>query len=224
MVERDWLEWHRIYDDPASPLSWRLRTVQSHVVRACTEQPPGPIRVISMCAGQGRDLIGALNSHPRRDDVRALLVERDERNVARARQAAAHSGLDGLEVVAGDASNSSWYANAVPCDLILACGMLGNIDPSGLPALIDEFSRLSAAGAAVIWTYNRLDPQKVRALREMFAAGGYEELAYEESSLGPEVVGLSRLAGPPKDFRNDVTMFTFVGYDNLGYTLPDYTR
>jgi hypothetical protein len=224
MVERDWLDWHRAYDDPGSPLVWRLRTVQFHIGKVCTQWPPGPIRVISMCAGQGRDLIGALSSHPRRSDVLALLVERDERNVALARRGAAQAGLNGFDVEAGDAANSSLYADAVPCDLILACGMLGNIDPRGLPALIDDLSRLSAEGATVIWTYNRLDPQKAQALREMFAAAGFEEVAYEESSLGPEVVGVSRLAGPPKEFRHDVTMFTFVGYDNLGYTLPDYTR
>lgn len=224
MVERDWLDWHRVYDDPSSPFVWRLHAVQFQISKTCSERPRGPIRAISMCAGQGHDLIGALRSHPRRDDVLALLVERDERNVARAQQAAAQAGLSGFKVVAGDASNSSWYADAVPCDLILACGMLGNIDPSGLPALIDELLRLSAEGAVVIWTYNRLDPQKAEALREMFVASGFEELAYEESSMGPEVVGVSRLAGPPKQFRNDVTMFTFVGYDNLGYELPDYAR
>ncbi|GHD35622.1 hypothetical protein GCM10010335_31060 [Streptomyces galbus] len=32
-----------------------------------------------MCAGQGRDLIGVLAGHPRRDDVRARLVELDEK-------------------------------------------------------------------------------------------------------------------------------------------------
>ena len=82
----------------------------------------------------------------------------------------------------------------------------------------------AAAGAVVIWTYNRLDPRKAQALREMFVAAEFEELAYEESSMGPEVVGVSRLAGTPKEFRKGLTMFTFVGYDNLGYTLPDYTR
>jgi hypothetical protein len=224
MVERDWLEWHRVYDDPSSPFVWRLHTVQSQISKTCSERPPGPIRVISMCAGQGHDLIGALSRHPRRDDVTALLVERDERNVALARRAAAQAGLNDWAVVTGDASNSSSYAGAVPCDLILTCGMLGNIDPNGLPALIDELSRLSAEGATVIWTYNRLDPKKARALREMFDAAGYQELAYEESSMGPEVVGVNRLAGTPGEFRNDVTMFQFVGYDNLGYMLPDYTR
>jgi hypothetical protein len=224
MVERDWLDWHRVYDDPGSPYVWRLRTVQSQISKACSERLPGPIRVISMCAGQGHDLIGALSGHPRRDDVLALLVERDERNVALARRAAAQASLTGVEVVAADASNSSAYADVVPCNLILACGMLGNIDPGGLPTLINELSRLCAQGATVIWTYNRLDPQSARALREMFTAAGYEEVAYEESSMGPEVVGVSRLAGTPKEFRNDVSMFTFVGYDNLGYTLPDHAR
>jgi hypothetical protein len=33
--------------------------------------------VISLCAGQGRDLLGVLADHPRREDVRARLVELD---------------------------------------------------------------------------------------------------------------------------------------------------
>ena len=77
-----------------------------------------------MCAGQGRDLIGALGNHPCRLGVRARLVELDERNVTLA-QAAADAGLSGLEITVEDASNTSSYAGAVPADLILACGMLG---------------------------------------------------------------------------------------------------
>jgi hypothetical protein len=61
--------------------------------RTCTA---GEVRLISLCAGQGRDLIGVLTGHPRRDDVRARLVELDERNVVLARQVA---GLPGVEVL-----------------------------------------------------------------------------------------------------------------------------
>jgi hypothetical protein len=41
-------------------------------------------------------VIGVLAGHPGRDEVRARLVEPDERNVAVARQAARAAGLDGV--------------------------------------------------------------------------------------------------------------------------------
>jgi hypothetical protein len=88
MAQRDWVEWHRDYDDPGSLLSRRGELVQGHLRAELERAPAGDVRLISLCAGQGRDVIGALTGHPRRDDVRARLVELDERNVALARQAA----------------------------------------------------------------------------------------------------------------------------------------
>jgi hypothetical protein len=85
VTQRDWVEWHRDYDDPGSPLSRRLELVQGHLCAELDHAPGGDIRVISLCAGQGRDVIGVLAGHPRRGDVRARLVELDERNVAVAR-------------------------------------------------------------------------------------------------------------------------------------------
>src|SRR3984957_12000934 len=95
MARRDWVEWHRDYDDPGSLLSRRGELVQGHLRAELERAPAGDVRVISLCAGQGRDVIGALTGHPRRDHVRARLVELDERNVALARQAAQAAGLPG---------------------------------------------------------------------------------------------------------------------------------
>ena len=75
-MSRDWREWHTAYDGD-TPLTQRLAIVQARIADALDAAPPGPIRVISMCAGQGRDLLGVLADHPRRADVRARLVELD---------------------------------------------------------------------------------------------------------------------------------------------------
>src|ERR1700735_4931606 len=85
MVRRDWVDWHRDYDDPGSLLSRRGGRVQGHLRAELGRAPAGEVRLISLCAGQGRDVIGVLTGHPRRDDVRARLVELDECNVAPAR-------------------------------------------------------------------------------------------------------------------------------------------
>ena len=81
---KDWVAWHAAYDDPSSPLSARLRCVRSHLRDAIDQAPPGRVSLVSLCAGQGHDVIGVLPRHPRRDDVRAVLVESDERNADQA--------------------------------------------------------------------------------------------------------------------------------------------
>lgn len=78
---RDWFAWHRPYDDPDSDLRRRLAAVQGFIAEALTRQPPGRIRVVSVCAGQARDLLGVLRDHRRRHDVEGRLVELDQPDV-----------------------------------------------------------------------------------------------------------------------------------------------
>lgn len=60
----DWLAWHTGHEDPSSPLSARLRSVQRHLADAIDQAPPGRVSLVSLCAGQGRDVIGVLPRHP----------------------------------------------------------------------------------------------------------------------------------------------------------------
>ncbi len=90
------------------------------------------LRLISLCAGQGGNVIGALTGHPRRDDVRARLVELDERNVALARQAAQAAGLHAVEVLQADAGITDACAGALPAQIVVACGIFGNITDSDI--------------------------------------------------------------------------------------------
>lgn len=94
----DWYAWHDDYRTPGTSLARRLPVVQERVRIALDAAPPGRLHVVSVCAGQGRDLLGVLVDHPRRDDVTARLVELDPRNAAAAAHAAA--SLDQVEVVA----------------------------------------------------------------------------------------------------------------------------
>lgn len=48
-----WATWHDAYDDPESDLSQRLIAVKNRLTDAIDQAPPGTIRVISACAGQG---------------------------------------------------------------------------------------------------------------------------------------------------------------------------
>ena len=56
----DWVAWHRLYDDPDSALRTRLAYVTAHLRGTLDQAPPGPIRLLSLCAGQGRDVLEVL--------------------------------------------------------------------------------------------------------------------------------------------------------------------
>ena len=213
----DWQAWHEDYEEPDSVLGQRLLLVQRQVRAALDRATRGPVGAISICAGQGHDLIGVLADHPRRADVTARLVELDEHNALLARRAAHTAGLDGVEVIATDASITDAYAGAVPADLILLCGVLGNISAADIANTIRHLPRLCAPGATVIWTRHRHPPDLTPYIRETFEQTGFEELTFEDSP--PFGVGANRLTTSPQPFREGVRLFKFVGYDVLE---PDF--
>ena len=86
---RDYLGWHDDYDRPGSRLHLRLLVVEDLVARALDELPPGRVRLLSMCAGQGRDVLTVASRHRRGADLEGRLVELHPQNVGAAREAVA---------------------------------------------------------------------------------------------------------------------------------------
>lgn len=204
---KNWVEWHADYDEPGSPLHRRLAVVQRRIRDALDEAAPGPIKVISMCAGQGRDLLGVLADHPRRADVTARLVELDPENVRLARAAAA--GLD-VTVVAGDAGLSTGYAGAVPADIALVCGVFGNISDGDIKQTVGWLPKLCRQGATVIWTRHHEAPDLTPTVRKWFAEAGFAEIAWYTDDDSWISVGTHRLTGEPQPFEPGVRLFEFV--------------
>jgi hypothetical protein len=214
-MARDWSEWHRPYDDPSSPLSQRLHLVQDHLRTALDRCPEGPIRLISMCAGQGRDVIGTLADHRRRDDVQALLVEWDARNVAFAAKAATDVGVPGVAVVQADAGMSDAYETAAPADIVMACGVFGNISDGDIARTVSLLPSLCAPRATVIWTRHRQAPDRTPTIRHWLTEAGFIDEAFEGPSRLFIGVGVGRLAREPDTFTPGRRLFEFVGYDAL---------
>jgi hypothetical protein len=206
--QRDWVAWHADYDQPDSSLVRRLATVQERIRIALDDAPPGPLRAVSLCAGQGRDLIGVLAGHPRRDDVTARLVELNERNAAFARSSAAAAGLGKVEVVTGDAALTSHYAGMVPAHLVLMCGMFGNMTDADVERTIGLARQLCARGGTVVWTRGRFAPDLVPSICAWFEAGGFEPVWLSAPDVGYGV-GAHRFAADPSPLEPDARIFRF---------------
>lgn len=209
MTFPDWQSWHDDYDRPGSTLALRLLAVQDRVRIALDTAPSGPIRAVSMCAGQGRDLIGVLDGHPRRDDVIARLVELDERNADVARHSAAVADLPQVEVITGDAALTDQYAGMVPAYLVLACGLFGNMRDADVERTIDYCTQLCDQGGTVVWTRGRFEPDLVPQICDWFAERGFEELWISDRGVNYGV-GAHRFTGSPAPLESGAQMFTFT--------------
>lgn len=214
----DWFDWHGQYDDSSSRLAQRLQAVQRRIGEVLDRAPPGPLRVVSVCAGQGRDLLGVLVDHPRRGDVQARLVEADLRNAQLASAAARYADLDQIDVVVGDASDTSAYEDAVPTDLVLACGVFGHASDDDIRRTIGHLPMLCAPGATVIWTRGRREPDLRPSIRRWFADARFDEVAFDTGDTASWAVGAHRLVGGPQPYQAGVRLFTFI--DCLAHGKP----
>ena len=212
MASRDWYDWHAFYDDPGSGLSRRLSWVQDQIRAALDAAPPGPIRAISLCAGQGLDLIGVLADHPRAADVTARLVELDPRNTEVAAGLVTQAGLTQVEIVTGDASLTSQYADLWPADLVLACGLFGNMTDAHVEATIGYCAQLCAENGTVVWTRARWAPDLVPQICAWFEERGFER-AWLSAPNYTQCTGAHRRIAPPVPLDPAAVMFTFTNHN-----------
>lgn len=209
---RDYLAWHHAYDDPASALSKRLRCVQREVGAALDRTAPAPMRLLSVCSGDGRDVLDVLADRSDAERVSGALVELDDRvaDRAQARIDAAAAG-DRIAVVRADGAKSDIYRGLVPADLVLLSGIMGNISPADIASLVDTAPQLCAPGATLIWTRGAMHPDLGPQIRRWFADAGFTELAcYEQIEGSLMRVGVVRYDGPPVPLQGGRHLFTFL--------------
>jgi hypothetical protein len=204
----DWVAWHDAYGDERSALSRRLRIVRSLVGEALSLRPHGAFSVVSLCAGRGDDLVHVLRHHKSAPRVRGRLVELAPDNAQALRQAVHAAGL-ALEVVEGDAGDLAAYEGAVPADLVLLCGVLGNVSDADAHDIIRSMPQFCATGATVIWTRTRRPPDLTHRIRGWFAEAGFSELAFVAPDDALFSVGMSCFMGTPQPLRRG-QLFRFV--------------
>lgn len=221
MTSMDWTAWNNRYDDPSNWLVQRLRTVQHQLDTALTEALPGPISIISVCAGQGRDLIEVLATHHRLPDVTAVLVELDLPSVQAGQELARAANVASrVDLRAGDASNTDAFLDCAPADVVLVCGVFGNITDSDIEGFIKtHLTALTRTNGTVIWTRTRRAPDLVPDVCRWFADASFQQqwLSDPDLSFG---VGRHTFLGEATTYRAGQPMFTFVGYDVLAARRP----
>ncbi len=192
----------------------RLAEVQNQIALSLNKAPDGPLRVISVCAGQGRDLLGVLQTHARRNDVSAILIDLEEQNTLAVQSAVQKLGLEKIHGLTADASTMDHYVTMAPADLVLMCGVFGNISDQDIRRTISLSRQLCNHGGRMIWTRHRRDPDMIPRICSWFQA---EEFEQEFSASDDEDYGVltHRYLGTAQPIVPDERMFEFVGYRSL---------
>ncbi len=222
-VRTNWSQWLKQYDDFPS-LQARLRIVQEQIVATLDECPPGPIRIVSLCAGDGRDLLGVIQDHPRRDDVSAWLIDNERESIELGRIAAERLGLTRrMNFVCADAARAENYADHVPADLLLLSGFLGHLRHGDVRKLLQSLPMFCQPGSSVIWNRHLVlydGHRQTRAIRDCLAGIGFEESQFETTAPDGFAVGRVKFKGPAQLFDRSRVLFEFVGVDRLVSETP----
>ena len=190
-MARDWAEWHRAYADPDSELSQRLRVVTRAIVEVLDAAPPGPIRVLSLCAGEARDLSGAAAAHRRAGDVTGCAVELSAGLASIAATNLRDAGTS-METRRANAGRSVHWLDVTPVDLLLLAGIFGNLTDSDAQRTVMAVPTIVRPGGTVIWTRHRRDGDLTPALREWFGEAGFVSTAFISPADGTYAVGVER--------------------------------
>ncbi len=199
-VERDWVAWHEAYERPGSDLSRRLAVVRERLMAALDEAPVGPVRLLSLCAGDARDVLGVLQTHPRSADVTAVLIESDETLTDRALASVANlpEGSGAVEIRTADAGAVDAWADAVPAQVVLACGVFGNLDRIQVEHCIHTLPVACAPEATLLWTRGRGREDPGPELDRWLRTAGFEPVARVAPERARYRVGVDRYVGPPR--------------------------
>jgi hypothetical protein len=209
---RDYLKWHDGYDNPSSDLSWRLRQAQAYI-RQALDHLEGPVTVISLCAGDGRDVLQVLADRNDSARVRTTLIELHPVLAQRARTFAADAGLTGVTVRSQDAGNTTAYAGSVPADLVIMMGIFGNISDDDVRRTIQTAPQLCRPGATLLWSRSTNGTDQNASVRAWLADAGFTELGYREfdqDQAERAALGSARYGGPLQPLVPGRQLFTFL--------------
>jgi hypothetical protein len=156
----------------------RLESVQQHLIVCLDEAPRGPIRLISICSGDGRDVIGVLKTHQRRKDMSARLIELDRQSVVAGMREASLVGLqDTVRFFNRDATDYATYQGMAPADIVLACGVWGHVPTRERVGLTSALAGLCSPRGTVTWTRGISNgTARLREIESLFASSTWERV------------------------------------------------
>lgn len=200
--------WHDNYEDKKSSPYKRTLMVKKLIVDYLINK--NNITILSICAGQGRDILTSLN-----EDTSAYLIDVDKECVDYAQSYVNKNDLNNVFVIEADASLISTYIdNNVPkADLILICGVFGHLSLEDINLTAQSLKQLIKPDGSVIWSRNKFDKDITEEVRDSFKLAGYEEEAFISPEKELFSIGMHKLIEDTIEPIYDLKMFDYIEFD-----------
>lgn len=115
-------------------------------------------------------------------------MELDEQLASRAAQSAKSTGLGKVVVRRGDAGDPATFRDVVPVDVLMLCGVFGNVEHPSVRDTVRALPALVVPGGYVIWTRGGGPPEDHRReVRRWFVEAGMPEVSFDGE---PETYGV----------------------------------
>ncbi len=165
--------------------------------------------LLSLCAGDGRDTLPVLASST--SPVTAVLVELDPDLAEAGRRQAAALGLE-VDVRTDDAGLVAAWMDVVPVDVLMLCGVLGNVSDDDARRIVTGAALMLQRGGTMIWTRGNhgsdgQDPGEW--VRGLLLDAGWEERSFVRPDDASYRVGVHTWNGISSGFLAD-RLFAFV--------------
>ena len=189
----------------------RLLVVQEQLAECLNIALCSPGHILSICAGDGRDVIGVLRSHPRRRDVAAWLVELDRQSVAGGVRRATEAGLaNTVTFLNDDATDYATYKNIPPSDIVLVCGVWGHVPVVERAGLVRAITAFCTPRGTVIWTRGvSKGLAQLHEIQSHFIGPSWEEVRLHLTPDNRWGVATHRYYGPPVERPESGRIFNF---------------
>lgn len=88
-------------------------------------------------------------------------------------------------------------------ELLLCCGVLGNISEEDIHRTIESWSMFCAPNAIVIWTRGHSEPDLRNPMQQWVREAGFEELSFDgmDDEFG---VGVAKMICDPKPYQSGI--------------------
>jgi Putative methyltransferase len=190
----------------------RLFVVKEHLAECLNIAPHGQVRITSLCAGDGRDVIGVLASHQRRNDVAACLVELNRQSVAVGLRLTKSAGLEKIvDFRNEDATVYTTYKNSPRSDIVLVCGVWAHVPVHERGQLVDAIACLCKPGGTVIWTRGvSKGMTRLHEIESLFTGAYWNKVRISLTPNKNWAVASYRYSGPPKELSRCERIFHFT--------------
>src|SRR5262249_33753032 len=123
----------------------QLLAVRAQIAAAAAKAPGTSVHLVSLCAGDGRDVIGTFAAADARQDMHATLIEAHPALVTRGQAAVEQLGLTRrITFRCADATHSSTYVDLRPAQILVLSGIFGNLTARDVQRLIAVLPSLCA--------------------------------------------------------------------------------